>query len=999
MIALRALRSTRSIAFRRRTRWDKVAGSFLNHPSSSLAAKMASNISDQILSTHDVVKSESDQMLYRGLTLKNGLRVLLVSDSTTDKSAAALAVQVGSLTDPRNIPGLAHFCEHMLFLGTKKYPAENHYHAFLSNHGGALNAYTALDHTCYYFDVTPENFREASDIFAQFFLEPLFTQSCTDRELLAVDNEHQKNIKQDLWRMWRLQGATSDAEHDFSKFGTGSKETLHDIPLKEGIDVRQALLDFHSEYYSSNIMVVCLYGKETLEDLTEMAVTLFGGVKDKAIEAPSWPKHPFGEAQLRKQIKIVPVKDSRQMMVVFPMPDMRKEYRSSPSHYLSHLVGHEGEGSLLSYLKNKGWVNSLSGGEGSGARGFSFFTISMLISPEGLEHADEIVTAIFQYLELLRQEGPQQWIFEEVQKVGELHFRFKSKESPIRYASAITESMQLFDWKDTLSGAYIVQDYKPELIKELMTYLTPDKIRIGLVSQNFKGKTDLVEKYYHTEYCIEDIPDEKIEAWKKVSLNENLHLPRKNEFISTNLVLAQEEPEYTSNPNLLVSESSNRLWFMQDKEFKLPTSIAQFELRNPIVYESPLSVCLLSMAVTCFSDANNEYFYPATIAGLSYELNSSPKGVSIKVRGYSERQQALLEKVCERLVGFKIDPKRFEILKEALVRRLKNFRAEQPYQHAIYYSNMVLTEKYWSYEEQLAAMADCTVEKCDEFLGKFLQRVSVESLVYGNLRSEEAHNMSNAVRRILKIGELSFDETQNFREHRLNDGQVYEFNATNEVHPNNSVMTFYQVGALDTEDIHRIALNELLCQILEEPCYDVLRTQEQLGYIVTGGPRRSQGTYGIRIIVQSDKNPTFVSERIEEFVNGKLKKILTEMSDEEFGKHKKALIALKLEKPKRLTEKFAQMWGEISSRQYIFNRRQLEADEIGKLTKDEVIDFYTRHVAHGGSALKQMIVKIESESRPGDRTKGVKADYTIDDVTKFKATHPYIERPLHQPKL
>lgn len=78
----------------------------------------------------------------------------------------------------------------------------------------------------------------------------------------------------------------------------------------------------------------------------------------------------------------------------------------------------------------------------------------------------------------------------------------------------------------------------------------------------------------------------------------------------------------------------------------------------------------------------------------------------------------------------------------------------------------------------------------------------------------------------------------------MNDGQVYEFNTVNEVHPNNSIMTFYQVGSLDTKDIHNIALNELLCQILEEPCFDVLRTREQLGYIVSGGPRRSQGTYG-----------------------------------------------------------------------------------------------------------------------------------------------------------
>jgi len=78
----------------------------------------------------DVVKSEGDERDYRGLVLGNGMKVLLVSDPTTDKAAAAMDVNVGHMSDP--IPGLAHFCEHMLFLGTKKYPDENEYTKYLS---------------------------------------------------------------------------------------------------------------------------------------------------------------------------------------------------------------------------------------------------------------------------------------------------------------------------------------------------------------------------------------------------------------------------------------------------------------------------------------------------------------------------------------------------------------------------------------------------------------------------------------------------------------------------------------------------------------------------------------------------------------------------------------------------------------------------------------------------------------------------------------------------
>ncbi len=76
---------------------------------------------------HEIIKSPEDQRKYRGLLFENGLKILLISDPTTDQSAAAMDVNVGCMQDPWELQGLAHFCEHMLFLGTEKYPVENEY--------------------------------------------------------------------------------------------------------------------------------------------------------------------------------------------------------------------------------------------------------------------------------------------------------------------------------------------------------------------------------------------------------------------------------------------------------------------------------------------------------------------------------------------------------------------------------------------------------------------------------------------------------------------------------------------------------------------------------------------------------------------------------------------------------------------------------------------------------------------------------------------------------
>ena len=99
---------------------------------------------------------------------------------------------------------------------------------------------------------------------------------------------------------------------------------------------------------------------------------------------------------------IVPIKDLRFLYITFPIPDLDPFYKSSPGEYLGHLIGHEGKGSLLSELKNLRWANSLVGGQRQGSKGFGFFLLNIDLTEEGLDHVDEIIFLVFQYLEMLR---------------------------------------------------------------------------------------------------------------------------------------------------------------------------------------------------------------------------------------------------------------------------------------------------------------------------------------------------------------------------------------------------------------------------------------------------------------------------------------------------------------------------------------------------------------------------------------------------------------------
>jgi secreted Zn-dependent insulinase-like peptidase len=120
-------------------------------------------------------RAPNDTAEYRRFVLPNGIKVILQSDARLNKSSVALAVGAGNLADPPNRQGMAHFLEHMLFLGTQKYPNVSDFDTYLSNNGGGNNAYTARDRTHYFLEVRHEAFEGALDRFSQFFIAPLFS--------------------------------------------------------------------------------------------------------------------------------------------------------------------------------------------------------------------------------------------------------------------------------------------------------------------------------------------------------------------------------------------------------------------------------------------------------------------------------------------------------------------------------------------------------------------------------------------------------------------------------------------------------------------------------------------------------------------------------------------------------------------------------------------------------------------------------------------------------
>ena len=333
-------------------------------------------------------------------------------------------------------------------------------------------------------------------------------------------------------------------------------------------------------------------------------------------------------------------------------------------------------------------------------------------------------------------------------------------------------------------------------------------------------------------------------------------------------------------------------------------------------------------------------------------------------RGYNEKQCLLLDKIIARMVNFKVDEERFKVLKESYQRGLKNFAAEQPHQHAIYYNSALLSERQWLKSDYLEEMDILTAKAVDEFFPRLLSKLHVEVFVHGNQTEESALEMLTVMENHLaKLSVKPLTKAQMVREREVElavDSHSI-FTTTTNVHKSSCIEIYYQCGRQGTREN---ALIELFSQIINEPCFNILRTKEQLGYIVFSGVRRASGVQGLRVIVQSDRHPEYLDSRIEAFLHS-MDEHLEKMSVDEFERNKTALADKRLEKPKKLSARTAKLWSEIVTQLYNFGRDQIEVDELQKITKEDLIAFHRKFISYQSKERRKLSSHVVSMTEDG----------------------------------
>ncbi len=760
----------------------------------------------------------------------------------------------------------------MLFLGTKKYPEVGSYKKFLDSHSGGANAYTSGHITNYFFQVSHNGFNEALDRFSDFFKAPLFDKTYAKREVKAVNNEHEKNKLNDGWRGNYVAGLMSEPGHPLANFGTGNQKTLSG-------DNRPALLEFYKRYYSASNMKLALISSMPMEILSGVASKYFSDIPDRPVTAPTispeFRKRLKGQYRL---LKIKTIKDVRSLEIDFPTLRLADHQASKPASIVGSVLGYEGEGSLLSKLKQEGLVLGLSAGGGSSHPDINSFGINISLTVKGLKEYKRILELVFSYIQMVREHGFQEYTFKEAQAMAQINFDWKNPNEGMGFVAGKASLLQEYELDAVETKPYLYTEYDPLAYKAVLDTLTPENAMVVL-SHNL-AETDKKVPYYDAEYSLQKIGGKIFEKLANPVKLDGVFYPKKNDFIPYGLKLVEEYP------HLLKDDELAKVWFKYDHRFKQPKISLTFRIETAKVYRSPKNLELAKLYEAMMQEGLNELVYPIQMAGLSYGLSIQKKGVLLSLGGYSERIGDLIKLVTKNLKQVNVSEQKFANIKEAMIRGLKNRKLGQAYSRGGYYNWLMLLKDQYTDEEKLSALASITLSDVKDYAKTLYDKVYITGMIHGNWSDKEALQSVDIL--LSALNSKPLPENERFEQVVEVMPEKERFRFSREVADNNNSLAYaIQVGE---KGFALLAKASMIASVVESDFYTQMRTNQQLGYIVWSFNQRIEDRIFFRLVIQSSTHGPFeLSKRVNAWM-ASTEKLFSELTDQEFERHRQSLL-------------------------------------------------------------------------------------------------------------
>lgn len=863
--------------------------------------------------------SPHDAREYRVLQLDNGLAALLVSDPQADRAAASMNVGVGSAQDPDDLAGLAHFLEHMLFLGTEPFPEAEAYQGFIRRHGGSHNAFTAPQDTNYFFDIEPEALSGALDRFSQFFLTPLFNPDQLESERNIVHSEYMARIRDDGRRENDVLNQVLNPDNPTTGFSVGSRDTLANPPEEEP-SLRDRVIDFYQRYYDANVMHLAVIGPQPLDTLETLVVERFADIADRGLERPVIDAPLVRDGSLPRYLEMQSVQDSRHVRFLFPVPDPIQDYRHKPADYLANLLGHEGEGSLLAVLREAGYADGLSAGIARGDERHALFSINVSLTPAGAERLDEIEATLFAAIEQIRAEGLEAWRYDEQARLAEQQFRFQQQGSPLQGAMRLAMNLARFPVEDVQYAAYRMDGFDRELIERYLEPLRPDNL-LRLYSAP-DVEADQTSPWFHTPW--QDVTAQRPQPAEPLA---GLSLPPPNPFIADDLTLLAVQDE---RPAQLAEAPGYELWHMADSRFNTPKVEWRISLQNPSTSSAPHQAVLAHLLAGWLDDSLNEELYAARLAGHHIEAYPHARGITLAFGGWRDRQAQVMQRTLEQLQQGEIDDESFARVLYRLQREWRNAPQAALFRQGHRTLAEALMRPQWPAASLLEASRELHADDLRDFREAFLAELRVQAMAVGNLEAELALREGQRVVEQLQPT-LTANQIPDLTPLRI-EGELPPLRPVTS-REESLVLRYLQGADRSLESQARLAV---LGQVIDTPFYQRLRTEQQLGYVVSAGYSPMLDAPGLSLLVQSpDTDSDTLQAHIDAFLDT-FEARLMQMEDAELTPYRQAVYDNLLQRDTSLPGLTNRLWRALSFGDTAFNRRERLAERLLGVGADDL---------------------------------------------------------------
>lgn len=915
-------------------------------------------------------KSPNDERDYAAVTLDNGLKVLMVSDPTTEKSAAALSVGVGAFSDPMDFQGMAHYLEHMLFMGSESFPEPDGYMNFAAENGGSSNAYTSSEITNYMITIENTAFPEALHRLSEFFSAPILDPGYIQKEKNAVNAEWSMRRESEGRSIYRLQRALL-GEHPANRFTIGNLETLAD---KSDRELHPATIAFFEKYYSANLMSLVLISPLPAAEMAVLAEQHFSLIPNKNVEKPVVTTEVSFDDVAGKLIRFKPQRDLRELRLSYLIDNNQSEWRSKPGDYLGYVIGSEMPGTPADKLKSLGLISKLITSSYESLYGnYGTFEISVQLTPDGMKRREDIVEVLTGYIELLRQEGVDDRYADEYKQSLENRFTFLEKTDDFSYASSLAAAMQDYPIENVIDAPYRFDGFNQAAVDSLLGQLVPKRLNVWYISQ--EEPTDSELEFYVGPHSVEDlVPIEAANALAAAN-RLGLTLPSKNGLLPANFDL--REPSTEATP---IAVADNVTFWLKGSDYfaGLPKGFARIQLSSDLALNSVDNQVYLSLWQSLYDLKQARLATEASIAGMSLNLDAS-NGITLTVSGFTDKQPELLERA---LAGLRVAPTELEFGQavERYLRRIENSKRAFPYTRFTPLLGLLTREGRFSDTSLVLAASKANLADFTAFTETVLADSHVRGFFFGNYNEAD---VQTAYQQISKT--LTPSASSGYARAGIYDPEPSATLMLNLEVPVDDLGMMYAFAAPEAS-VKNQALSRILARHLRVRAFETLRTEEQLGYAAGGGALDLYLHPMVIFYIQTPvKGPQDMLDRFNAYTL-EYRDELMGLSEESFDKFKAGVLTALTEPPKNLSSEAGPFASDWAIERYDFDTRAKLISAVESATLDDVQTFYDSTVF--GESRSRIVIQLKGQRYGSEPFGTIDGSTVVDDVDQFHRDMP-----------